>query len=362
MSATEQADVVIIGGGVIGCAVAARLARPGRELIVLEAEPLLGTGVTSRNSGVIHSGLYYPPDSLKAAACVRGNRLLYEWAERTGVWYRKTGKLVVAHSLTQLAELQALYENASASGAPGISLIDGGAVSALEPSLTMAAALYCAETGIIDQHELVLSLRAAAEQAGAVVVTSAAVTHIEPVAGGFALTTKRGELRAERVVNAAGLASTDVARLVGLDRYTIYPCRGDYFTLRSPASYRHLIYPVKDKTSPGLGVHLTLDRSGAYRLGPDAEYVDRCDDFRPAEHKLPQFLEAAIRLLGPLTADQLAYEGCGIRPKLRAPHEPAERDFVLEEHPGGFYHLIGIESPGLTASLDLADRVAALIR
>ena len=161
------------------------------------------------------------------------------------------------------------------------------------------------------------------------------------------------------MVNAAGLASADVARLVGLDRYTIYPCRGDYFTLRSAASYRHLIYPVKDKTQPGLGIHLTLDRSGAYRLGPDAEYVDRCDDFRPAEHKLPQFLEAAARLLGPLTADQLAYEGCGIRPKLRAPHEPAERDFVLEEHPAGFVHLIGIESPGLTASLDLADRVAA---
>jgi L-2-hydroxyglutarate oxidase LhgO len=163
------------------------------------------------------------------------------------------------------------------------------------------------------------------------------------------------------VVNAAGLASTDVARMVGLDRYTIYPCRGDYFTLRSAAGYRHLIYPVKDKTQPGLGIHLTLDRNGAFRLGPDAEYVDRCDDFRPAEHKLPQFLEAAARLLGPLTPDQLAYEGCGIRPKLRSPTDPAELDFVLEEHPNGVIHLIGIESPGLTASLDLADRVAALI-
>jgi L-2-hydroxyglutarate oxidase LhgO len=356
----DAVDVAVIGGGVIGCAVAARLARPGRDLLLLESEPLLGTGVTSRNSGVIHSGLYYPPDSLKAAACVRGNPLLYEWAERHGVWYRKTGKLVVAHSLTQLAELQALFENARASGAPGISLIDGGAVAALEPSLQMAAALFCAETGIIDQHELVLSLRAAAEQAGAVVVTSAAVQHIERLPSGYLLHTRRGDLRAERVVNAAGLASTDVARLVGLDHYTIYPCRGDYFTLRSSAGYRHLIYPVKDKANPGLGIHLTIDRSGAYRLGPDAEYVDRCDDFRPAEHKLPQFLASAARLLGPLTAEQLSYEGCGIRPKLRAPHEPAEKDFVLEEHPAGFFHLIGIESPGLTASLDLADRVAAL--
>jgi L-2-hydroxyglutarate oxidase LhgO len=362
LPALDAVDVAVIGGGVVGCAVAARLAQPGRELLLLEAEPQLGTGVTSRNSGVIHSGLYYPPDSLKAAACVRGNRLLYEWAERKGVWYRKTGKLVVAHSLTQLAELQALYENAQASGAPGISMIDGAAVAALEPSLQMAAGLFCAETGIIDQHELVLSLRAAAEQAGAVVVTAAAVSRIDRVPGGYLLSTARGELRAERVVNAAGLASADLARMVGVSRYTIYPCRGDYFTLRSEAGYRHLIYPVKDKANPGLGIHLTLDRSGAYRLGPDAEYVDRCDDFGPAEHKLPQFLAAASRLLGPLTADQLAYDGCGIRPKLRAPDETAERDFVLEEEPPGFVHLIGIESPGLTASLDLADRVAALIR
>jgi L-2-hydroxyglutarate oxidase LhgO len=187
------------------------------------------------------------------------------------------------------------------------------------------------------------------------------VRAIERTPGGYLLETARGQLRAERVVNAAGLASAAVARLVGLDRYTIYPCKGDYFNLRSPVVYRHLIYPVKDKTSPGLGIHLTIDRSGGYRLGPDTQYVDRADDFRPAEHKLPEFLAAAQRLLGPLTADQLSYEGCGIRPKLRAPHEPAEKDFVLEEHPAGFVHLIGIESPGLTASLDLADRAAALL-
>jgi L-2-hydroxyglutarate oxidase LhgO len=357
----DAVDVAVIGGGVVGCAVAARLAAGGRDVLLLEAEPLLGTGVTSRNSGVIHSGLYYPPDSLKAAACVRGNRLLYEWAERTGVWYRKTGKLVVAQAPSQLGELDALYENARASGAPGLRLVDAAEAAALEPALKTVAALHCSETGIIDQHELVLSLRAAAERNGAVVVTGAAVKAIEASGAGFLLDTTRGQLRAERVVNAAGLASAAVARLVGLDRYTIHPCRGDYFNLRSPVVYRHLIYPVKDKTNPGLGIHLTIDRTGAYRLGPDAEYVERDDDFRPAEHKLPEFLAAAQRLLGPLAPDQLSYEGCGIRPKLRAPHEKAERDFVLEEHPGGFVHLIGIESPGLTAALDLADRVGVIV-
>jgi L-2-hydroxyglutarate oxidase LhgO len=152
-----------------------------------------------------------------------------------------------------------------------------------------------------------------------------------------------------------------VARMVGVDRHTIHPCRGDYFRLRTRVPYRHLVYPIKEPGSPGLGVHLTLERGDGYRLGPDVEYVSRRDDFGDGSHKHDLFWTAAQRLLGPLERDQLSYDGCGIRPKLRAPGDREEKDFVLEEDPPGCVHLIGIESPGLTACLDLAARVAALV-
>ena len=358
---TDGIDVAVIGGGVIGCAVAAAVAGPGRQVMLFEAEARLGTGVTSRNSGVIHSGLYYAPGSLKAASCVRGNRLLYQWARAHDVWHRRTGKLVVASTPNQVEGLERLHDTARANGAPGLTMLNGIGASALEPAIRAVAALHCADTGIIDQHELVASLRAQAERNGATMLTGARVAGLQPVTGGYLVSSSRGEVLAERVVNAAGLASDQVARLVGLAHYTIHPCRGDYFRLRSPVSYQHLIYPVKDPASPGLGVHLTLERGGGYRLGPDAEYVQRCDDFREAPHKHEAFLAAARRLLGPLDPDQLSYDGCGIRPKLRSPDDPDEKDFVLQEYPAGCVHLIGIESPGLTACLDLAERVAKLI-
>jgi L-2-hydroxyglutarate oxidase LhgO len=355
------AGVAVIGGGVVGCAVAEALARRGQDVLLLESAATLGGGVTSRNSGVIHSGLYYAPGSLKATTCVRGNHLLYEWARRHDVWHRQTGKLVVAPQAHQVAELDKIEANATASGAPGLRRVSGREVTQLEPGIACSEALLCQQTGIVDPHELVLSLKAAAEANGAVFVLNTRVSAIDRVRGSYHLQTTRGEIAVERVVNAAGLDADRIAGMVGLDRFPIYPCRGDYFLLRSPVNYRHLIYPVKDPRDPGLGIHLTLDRAGAYRLGPDAEYVSSRDDFRPAEHKHATFLAAAQRLLGPLRPEQVSYEGCGIRPKLRAPHEATEKDFVLEEFPPGFVNLIGIESPGLTAALALAERVVPLI-
>ena len=357
----DAVDVAVIGGGVVGCAVAAVLAARGRQVLLLEAQPRLGTEVSSRNSGVIHSGLYYRPGSLKAESCVRGNRLLQEWAAAHGVWHARTGKLVVAQSAPQEAALEALHDNARRSGAPGLELITGAAASRLEPTVTVTAALLCREMGIIDAHELVESLATAARRDGAEIVTGTRVTGLERDGAGFRLESSRGDLRAERLVNAAGLSADLVARLIGVDRFTLYPCRGDYFRLRTTARYGRLIYPVKDPASPGLGIHLTLERGGGYRLGPDTEYVSRRDDYGDREDKRDQFLAAAQRLLGPLRPEQLSYDGCGIRPKLRAPSAPAELDFVVEEDPPGCVQMIGIESPGLTASLDLAERVAALL-
>jgi L-2-hydroxyglutarate oxidase LhgO len=333
-------------------------------VMVLEASQHLGAGVSSRNSGVIHSGLYYRPGSLKAAACVRGNRLLYRWAVDHGVWHRKVGKLVVAQRRDQIDDLERLFANARANQAPDVALITAAQVAALEPAIQAEAALLCRESGIIDPAELVLSLVAAAEEKGAHFVRGAAVTAIEVERGlgGYRLHSTRGPVRAVQVVNAAGLASDQIARLVGIDRDVIHPCRGDYFRLGSATRYQHLIYPLKDRRAPGLGIHLTLDRAGGYRLGPDATYVDRRDDFgEPPLDKSARFLAAAQHLLGPVTADQLSYDGCGIRPTLRGPNDADEKDFVLHEEPPGFVHLIGIESPGLTAALDLADRAAALL-
>ncbi|HEY0711594.1 MAG TPA: NAD(P)/FAD-dependent oxidoreductase [Polyangia bacterium] len=357
----DRADVVIIGGGVIGCAIAAEVSAPGRQVLLLERERAVGTGITSRNSGVIHSGLYYPPGSLKAQSCVRGNQRLYEWAAAQGVWHARVGKLVLAQSRAQEEELERLWQNARACGAPEVRLITGAEVTAHEPHVRARAALFCAATGIVDVHELVLSLRTAAERAGAVFVVGADVLGIDVGGDGIRIETTRGAVVAAQVVNAAGMNADEVARMVGVTEYRHHPCRGDYFRLRSGVAYRHLIYPVRDPQAAGLGVHLTLERGGGLRLGPDVTYVERRDDFSEPPDKHAEFWRAAERLLGPLAPEQLTYDGCGIRPKLRAPDETEEKDFVLREHPRGIVHLIGIESPGLTAALDLATRTAAML-
>ncbi|MCA9692353.1 MAG: FAD-dependent oxidoreductase, partial [Myxococcales bacterium] len=350
----DAVDLAIIGAGVVGCAVASAAARRGLEVLLLEREERAGAGVTSRNSGVIHSGLYYPPGSLKAQSCIRGQALLYEWVTARTVPHARTGKLVVATVAAGAPALERLHQNALASGARGCVMLGAAEVATREPDLPpVAAAMLCRESGIVDAHAFTASLLADACAHEAVFAAQATVRGLE-VDDGFTLVTDRGPLRARAVVNAAGLESDRIAALVGVDGFTIYPCRGDYFRLRTARPFRHLIYPVRVPGDPGLGIHLTLELDGGQRLGPDAEYVAARDDFGPAEHKHARFLEAAQRLLGPLDPAQLRYDGCGIRPKLRPPEEAEERDFVLLERPARCVHLLGIESPGLTAALDLA--------
>lgn len=356
-------EVAIVGAGVVGCAIASALARRGREVVVLERGDRVGTGITSRNSGVLHSGLYYPPGSLKAETCVRGQELVYSWASTHGVAHACPGKLVVARDEIEAATLSELHRNALASGASGLRWLDASEVAKRAPNLpAMRAALLCERTGIIDATGLTCSLRADAERHGATFVLRAELQAVDVTAAGLRLETTRGELEVSALVNAAGLESDRVAALVGLDDPPrIYPCRGDYFRLHAPGRYTRLVYPVRRRGSPSLGVHLTLDLDGGLRLGPDAQYVASRDEFAAAEHKHAAFLAAAQALLGPLAADHLRYDSCGIRPKLRAPTDDEERDFVMREGPPGCVHLIGIESPGLTAALALAERVAAML-
>ncbi|MDP2344505.1 MAG: NAD(P)/FAD-dependent oxidoreductase [Deltaproteobacteria bacterium] len=352
----NEVDVVVVGGGVIGCAIAAALA-PRHSVCLLEQDPKLGLRTSSRNSGVIHSGLYYRPGSLKARTCVEGNARLYEWCARHGVPFRKTQKLVLARTDEELPHLERLHDNAKANGAAGVALIDRNGIASIEPHVDGVAALLCRETGIVDAVALSRSLAAAASRAGAHVVTHARVLGVEAKGGVVVVDTTQGPISASHVVNAAGFDAPAIAALFGVHAFQHHACRGDYFRLRTRAAYRALVYPVRVPGDPGLGIHLTLDLDGRARLGPDARYVDDAADVAPADHLRERFAAAASRLLGPVVADDLVHDGCGIRPKLAGPGE-VDRDFVLHEEPAGVLHLMGIESPGLTSALALADEVA----
>lgn len=356
----QKVQVTIIGAGVVGCALAYEFSLRAIDVLVLEGESRIADGTTSRNSGVVHAGLYYPPGSLKAESCVRGSRLLYEWCAQRGVAHRKTGKWIVG-SKDEESELADLLQNGLTCGAIGVAWGDPAGLKAELPGVRAEIGLFSAETGIVDPYEYARSLQIAAEQNGALVLTDARVHGLVALAGGgYRLETTRGAVDAELVINAAGLFADDVARLAGVDKYRIHPCRGDYFRLRDARRYESLVYPVKKRGSAGLGVHLTLGLDGSYRLGPDVEWVTSKTDYAPpakVQTKLEAFCAAAGAYLEGIGVEQLSYDSCGLRPKLRSPTDSEERDFVISEDAPGLVNLVGIESPGLTAARDLAQRV-----
>lgn len=353
-------DAVIIGAGVVGTAIAAALSARQRSVLVIECARREATGITSRNSGVVHSGLYYPKHSLRARTCLRGQELLYAWCERQAVPFARLGKLVIARGDAERTALEGLAANALASGVRDLRLLGAAEITALEPALSPCdAALFSPNTGIVDAHALTRSLRAAAEHSGAVFAMGTHVDRLTAITAGILVQSGDHSLVASTLINAAGLDADRLAAMVGVHELPIFPCRGDYFRLAgAQGRYRHLIYPVRSRTATGLGVHLTLGLDGSVRLGPDAEYVDDRENFSPAPNKIGAFHRAAEHLLGPIDINRLHYESCGIRPKLRPPGDQHERDFVILEEPAGCVHLLGIESPGLTAALAIGERIA----
>lgn len=374
--ATDGFDVVVIGAGVVGLAIAARLAGAQRSVLVLERETGIARGVTSRNSEVIHAGIYYPLESRKATLCVEGRERLYAYCEARRVPHRRLGKLIVATREDEIPTLEALGERGRANGVPRLDLIDGPAAQRLEPQVHATAALHSQETGIVDAHALCVSLLAEAEAHGAVLAPAREVRSLARGASGWTLEVvgtdaTEGDverLAAEVVVDAAGLEADRIAAAAGIDVDAFglrqHPCKGDYFTLAPgvAVTVSRLVYPVPQQA--GLGIHLTLDLAGRARFGPDATYVDATDDFEVDASKGPRFAEAVGRYLPIVAGATLVPDYAGLRPKLAGPGE-AFRDFVVEEGSAwgapGFVGCLGIESPGLTASLAIAERVARLV-
>ncbi|MDC1286363.1 NAD(P)/FAD-dependent oxidoreductase [Gammaproteobacteria bacterium] len=361
----EKADCIVIGAGVIGLAVARALALAGREVIVLEACDCIGSGISSRNSEVIHAGIYYAADSLKAKLCVAGRKQLYAYCETHHVPFKPCGKVIVAIDRQQQSKLQAILEKARVNGVDDMVLLDQQAMQRREPQIKCLSALLSPSTGLIDSHAYLLSLQADLEEAGGVVVFNAAVTGGAMCDGVLELSVRSGDslsrLGADTVVNCAGLNGDKLAHvIVGIKHETLPTysyAKGNYFTYAGKSPFSSLIYPVPSEH--GLGVHVTHDMAGNLRFGPDVEWVDELN-YEVSPERCETFYEAIRSYWPELPDDSLLPAYSGIRPKINGKGLVAA-DFVIQDQTehgvNGLINLFGIESPGLTASLALADYV-----
>lgn len=366
---SHKADITIIGAGVVGLAIAAQVASQDREVYVLEKNETFGLEISSRQSGVIHSGIYYPEGSLKAKMCVAGNRILYELCERYGIGHRRLGKLIVATSDEETGELQTLLERGQRNGAEGLRILSKREMRELEPNIEGVAAILSPSTGVIDSYALMKYFIAKAKDGGVQIAYQTKVVGIEKVADGYKVTVEDGtgkfSFTTRLLINCAGLHCDKVAELAGIDiakaGYKLHYCKGEYFSISSSKStlVKRLIYPVPPPKVTGVGIHLTFDLEGRMRLGPSIHYVDSIDYAVDNQHK-QLFYDSVRRFLPSIEYDDLEPEMAGIRPKLQEPGGDI-KDFVIRDESDkglpGFINLIGIESPGLTACPAIAKYV-----
>ena len=351
------------------------VSRRWSDVFLVEQMPRFGMGASTRNSGVIHSGIYYPPGSLKARLCVAGNRMMYEFSAAHRVPHRNCGKLVVAHDLKQEAALEHLAENGRANGVTGLRVVDRAAVRAREPHIDAAFALEVPSTGIISAEDLIKTLARMATEQGANLLTGTRVARLDPRADSVAVTLAEGEasegaarseetIEARCIINCAGLYADEIAALLGNHEYRIYPVRGEYCELVRAKSYliNNLVYPLPHADGLSLGVHLTRTLWDTVLVGPTADYVADKNDYERNRLPVEEFVRRARSMLPEIAASDLQLAYSGIRAKLVPPGHAGIADFVIERDKNvpRAIQLIGIESPGLTSSLAIADQVVAL--
>lgn len=364
-------DCLVIGAGVIGLACAAQMARVGHSVMLVEQERRIGEHTSSRNSEVIHAGIYYSPGSLKARLCVEGRELLYSWCESHGVEHRRIGKLLVATTEAEIPSLESIQINARNSDVDSLEVISQARLRELEPAVSGVAALLSPQTGIIDSHAYMESLLTEAQRYGADLVLDTRVDHLTRIEHGWRVEgTSCGErfrIYARSVINAAGLVASQVAEKVeGLDAACVPPtywCQGRYFGYVGRAPFKHLVYPMPEANTAGLGIHATLDLGGQVRFGPDVAWTNSLD-YRVDDSLRDSFARAIFRYFPSLDIAKLTAGYSGIRPKLSAQGHPAA-DFSIQGPQvhglPGLVNLFGIESPGLTASLAIARHVSQLL-
>lgn len=368
----DRAKILIIGGGVVGCAIARAVSHRWSDVFLVEELPRLGMATSTRNSGVIHSGLYYPKDSLKARHCLDGNRLTYEFCAAHNVPHRRTGKLIVAANAHEAEELAELQRRGEVNGVTDMRIIDAAAIRAREPHVKGLAALEIPSTGILSSEELVKAYARVASEQGASIVTRARVEALEPRSESIRVTLRIGDeesatretIETQCLINAAGLHADEIAALLDNVSWRIYPVRGEYCEIRGPRAslIQGLVYPLPHSDALSLGVHFTKTLWGSVLVGPTARYVNEKNDYERDRLPVEEFSRNAKTLLPEIETRDLQLAYSGLRPKLVPPGEKGPADFVITRDPAvpRAIHLVGIESPGLTAAPSIAEQVARL--
>ena len=369
----EQTNILIIGGGVVGCAIAHAVSQRWDDVFLVEQNPRVGMATSTRNSGVIHSGIYYPQNSLKARLCIEGNRLMYEFCEKHNVPFRHTGKIVVAADSHEEPALLGLKENGEANGVEGLELIGPAEIRTREPHITGVSALNVPSTGIVSAEDLVRTYARLAADQGANVVQRAKVISLAPQNGVIRVGLRIGDeedsqdevIEARCVINAAGLYADEVAGLLGNHSWKIYPVRGEYCEIRGPRKtlINNLVYPLPHADALSLGVHFTKTLWGTVLLGPTARYVDSKENYERDRLTIPDFVQGAKPLLPEVEESDLQLGYSGLRPKLVPPGGKGYADFVITRDPAVplAIHLVGIESPGLTAAPAIARYITQML-
>ncbi|MFH1519910.1 MAG: NAD(P)/FAD-dependent oxidoreductase [Candidatus Omnitrophota bacterium] len=369
----EKVEITIVGAGIIGLAVARELSKDCKDILVVEKNPSFGQETSSRNSEVIHAGIYYPENSLKAKTCLEGKELIYAYCQKNNIGYKKTGKLIVTTSSRKQTELEKLFQNGLANGLRDLKILSRAQVKKIEPRIKAESAIFSPSTGIIDSHALLKQLLSEFKERSGEIVYNTELVAVDKISDGFELSVEDKQeglfsLSTRIFINAAGLNSHKVAAMAGIKReeYKIKYSKGDYFRVHNNKAklINRLIYPLPKQEGSGLGIHATLDLAGGLRLGPDDEYIDEINyDIDQSKNKA--FYEDVKAMLPFINLEDLGPDTSGIRPKLQGPGE-SFRDFLIKDETDngspGLINLVGIESPGLTSSLAIAKMVGAIVK